>query len=169
MQLYIERNKPSATRWFDKTPQNVYGAALLMDAFPAAKFIHVVRNPLDVAASLRIGKTLKVESLIGACNYWNEALSIVNVLKRAEPKRFHELRYEDFTAAPEKHTAEILAFVGEPFVENMYPYETIRPRSHEGDGTLTADDIAAVRRHCRRWGEHYGYFAKEPAPTATVG
>jgi len=67
MRTYIEKNKPEATRWFDKTPQNVYGAAMIAAEFPGSKILHIVRNPLDVVSSLRIGKIVKVENLVGAC------------------------------------------------------------------------------------------------------
>mgnify|MGYP003951013369 CR=1 FL=1 len=38
MTLYIHRKKPGATRWFDKTPQNVYGAMLAASSMPRARF-----------------------------------------------------------------------------------------------------------------------------------
>jgi hypothetical protein len=34
MALYVKRKKPGATRWFDKTPQNVYGALLAAASMP---------------------------------------------------------------------------------------------------------------------------------------
>ena len=100
MRLYIEKNKPGAKRWFDKTPQNVYGAAMIAGEMPDAKFIHIVRDPMDVVSSLRIGKIVKVQNLVGACSYWNEAAEIISVIKRAYPERVIEVRYEDFTHEP---------------------------------------------------------------------
>lgn len=158
MRLFMSRKKPHATRWFDKTPQNVYGAALIFDAFPGAKFIHIVRNPLDVVASLKIGRLIKVEDIRGACNYWNEAIAIVNVLKRCAPARFLEVRYEDFTREPERCTGEILAFLGEVPVNQMYPYEKIKAISHDNDGTLKPEEVDIVRQVCHRWSTRYGYL-----------
>ena len=62
MDRYLLNNKLSATRWFDKTPQNVYGSAMIASEFPRAKFVHIVRNPLNVVSSLRIGKVVKIEN-----------------------------------------------------------------------------------------------------------
>ena len=115
MALYLQRHKPGARRWFDKTPQNVYGAMLAAATVPRSRFVHIVRNPLDVAASLRLGKVMKPTSLVGAINYWNEATAIVRGLKRAYPSRVLELRYEDFVTAPQHHLAQLLGWLGEPF------------------------------------------------------
>jgi len=161
MELFMGRNKPQATRWFDKTPQNVYGAAMIFDVFPKAKFVHIVRNPLDVVASLKLGRQMKVDDLYGAINYWNEALGIVNVLRRCGPARMHEVRYEDFAREPERCTAEILSFVGEQPVAGLYPYEKIVAKSHANENVLAPEAVAAVKQACRRWCLHYGYFAAE--------
>jgi Sulfotransferase family len=39
--------------WLEKTPEHVYFARDILDYLPDAKFIHIVRNPLDVVASMR--------------------------------------------------------------------------------------------------------------------
>ena len=168
MELFVSRKKPSANRWFDKTPQNVYGAALLLDAFPGAKIVHIVRNPCDVVASLKIGRLIKVDDIVGASNYWNEAVSIVNVLRRTNSARVHEVRYEDYVLEPERCTNEILTFVGENPANGMYSYQKISAKSHQDDGTLTPENVELVKRLCRRWGVHYGYFSKEVAAASMV-
>lgn len=89
-----------ATAWFEKTPQNVYGLPLLVDQFPDAKIIHLVRHPLSVVKSLMAGKVLKPQNLIGALNYWLEAVTIVNVLKPVMGDQLIEVRYEDLQLDP---------------------------------------------------------------------
>ena len=166
MALFIAHRKPTATRWFDKTPQNVYGMALLWDAFPQSKFIHIVRNPVDVVASLRIGRVMKVPELIGACNYWTEAVSIMNVFGASDRSRVLELRYEDYTREPLAWTGRILDFLGEPRVENMYPYDEIAAASHSEDNVLTAEVVAEVRRICAPWAARYDYLPGRVAEVA---
>lgn len=39
--------------WLEKTPEHVYFVRDILDHLPDAKFIHIVRNPLDVIASMR--------------------------------------------------------------------------------------------------------------------
>lgn len=157
MELYIQRKKPSATRWFDKSPQNVYGAPLVATTIPGSKFIHIVRDPVQVVSSLRIGKVMKVESLVGACNYWNEAASIMLVMKRAFPKRVFELHYEEFVDRPMEHLASIFDFLGEPFDPEIFNGVATRKVTHDDTQVLNAEEIAMVKRLCRAGRVHYGY------------
>lgn len=39
--------------WLEKTPEHVYFVRDILDYLPDARFIHIVRNPLDVIASMR--------------------------------------------------------------------------------------------------------------------
>lgn len=157
MHLFIKRNKPEAKRWFDKTPQNVYGAAMAAHEFPRARFVHIVRNPVNVVASLRIGKVMKVDSLIGACNYWNEAHSILSTLRRAYPARVHDLRYEDFVKNPMTETRRILEFVREPFDEAAFRSVVMRESRHDEDGSLTPEETERVELLCLDGRTTYGY------------
>jgi hypothetical protein len=61
------------------------------------KSIKCFRNPLNVVASLRMGKVVKIESILGACNIWNEAVTVIQTLKKAYPNRVYEVKYEDLT------------------------------------------------------------------------
>lgn len=157
MALYMQRKKPGATRWFDKTPQNVYGAVLAASSMPRSRFVHIVRDPLNVVSSLRIGRIVKVENLVGACNYWNEATQIVAGLKRAYPARVYELRYEDFVADPQKHLRLLLDFIGEPFESGWFAKLNTREVDHTGEGVLDQKELATVRELCRVGRRRYGY------------
>jgi hypothetical protein len=157
MALFLRRSKPEATRWFDKTPQNVYGAAMLAADFPRARFVHIVRNPLDVVLSLRAGAVMKVESLVGASNYWLESVTNLHTLKKAWPARVLEFRYEEFTADPAAHAERVLRFVGEPPVPGFMDAFVPRPKSYDHASALGAAERAIVRRICGKWASHYGY------------
>ena len=164
MALYIQRKKPGATRWFDKTPQNVYGALLAASSMPRSKFVHIVREPINVVASLRIGRIVKVENLTGACNYWNEAVQIVSGLKRAFPARVYELRYEDFVAQPKEQLRLMLDFVGEPFDEKWFSALATRQVDHRDEGVLSEDEQLTVRARCAPGRRRYGYEGVAAAP-----
>jgi hypothetical protein len=158
MRLYAQKHKPLATRWFDKTPQNVYGAALIAGSMPQAKFVHIVRDPVNVVASLRLGQVMKIERLIGACNYWNEAIDILSVLKAAFPARVHELRYEDLTARPLDELQRLLLFIGEPFEPEWFGELSMQAVDHSSSGVLSEAEQVRVRRRC---GSRYARFARE--------
>ena len=157
MTLYIKRNKPQATRWFDKTPQNVYGAFLAAAQFPHAKFVHIVRNPLNVVASLRIGKVMSVPNIVGAANYWNEAVAIIRGLKRAFPNRVHELKYEDFVSSPLQELQCILDFLEEPYSSESFESFKSKESDHQGMGVLSPDETRRVTKLCSSGMSLYGY------------
>ena len=163
MRLYIEKNKPGAQRWFDKTPQNVYGAALIAGEIPDAKFIHIVRHPFDVVSSLRIGKIVKVQNLVGACNYWNEAAEIIHVVKRAYPERVHEVKYEDFTRELLPEIKKMLLFLNEDYDPKYFKGINTVPKHHDHKKLFSDEELGQIEGLCRRWGIKYGYFASERA------
>lgn len=160
MKLFISKNKPSANRWFDKTPQNVYGAAMIAAQFPHSKFVHIVRNPIDVVSSLRIGKIVKIENIVGACNFWNEAAEIIYVLKRAYPGRVYEVKYEDFTNNLLVEVEKILAFVGEEFKTEYFSEIVTKPKEHEHKKLFSQAEIDIITKLCSKWSKYYGFSSK---------
>lgn len=168
MDLFLSRRPSMATRWFDKTPQNVYGAAMIAREFPQASFVHIVRNPWDVISSLRIGKVVKVEEVVGACSYWREAVEIVDTLKRAYPTRVHELRYEDLVNAPGRELQRLLAFLGEPYDASWFAQYKLTHRKHDADLLFTEEERRLVPDLCGPMTGYFGYsdamkFAAAPA------
>jgi hypothetical protein len=105
-------------RWIDGTPENAHYVLALLRMFPAAKFIHILRNPKQVAASLMHfssagGRDYKEEEayctwtqMVQACALAEGALGSERVLR---------LRYDDIVAEPEATMRRCLAFVGEEF------------------------------------------------------
>lgn len=163
MKVFIERRKPTAVRWFDKTPQNVYGAAMIASSVPHSRFVHIVRDPVNVAASLRIGKVMKIERLLGAVNYWREATDIVAVLKRAIPRRVHELRYEDFVRDPPHEIKRLLHFLGEPYEAAWFKDFRVHESDHAEAGVLTPEEVETVNRLALPGRKRYGYAPADEA------
>ncbi|MDD5275250.1 MAG: sulfotransferase [Methylovulum sp.] len=158
MNSYLANNNLVGKRWFDKTPQNVYGSALIANDFLGSKFVHIVRDPMNVVSSLRVGKIVKIESLVGACNFWNEAASLIHTLKRAYPGRVYEVKYEDFASNFLPEIEKMLAFLGEEFNAEYFSGIVTKPKEHERDTLFSAKEIAMIKKLCGRWGKHYGYF-----------
>lgn len=158
MSLYMQRKKPGAQRWFDKTPQNVYGAMLAATTIQKSRFVHIVRNPLNVVASLRIGRIVKVDNLVGAANYWNEAVAILRGLKRAYPGRLCEIRYEDFVADPAPQLRRLCSFLNEPYEDGWFSSYTPRQSDHTEEGVLSPDEVRRIEELCRSGMRRYGYL-----------
>jgi hypothetical protein len=157
VEAYAARRKPEASRWFEKSPQNVYGIQLIQALFPEARFLHIVRHPLDVVSSLKLGKVMRVPDIVGAANYWLEAVAAIRCFGRANPGAVWEVRYEAFTAAPRPHLEALFRFLDEPFDAGATADFTVAAASHRADRILTGAEIAAAWAICGRLAAEFGY------------
>jgi protein-tyrosine sulfotransferase len=127
-------------RWAEKTPDNVLYVDFLLELFPEAKVLWLVRGTLDVAASTSIidehrkGVSAFHEQKISfgpglsavpntpfaavlRSRHWNKLLG------RALKGREHlKLSYESLVAEPRSVMDQVCRFVGEPFEESMLRY-----------------------------------------------
>jgi len=96
----------------DQTPTYVLAIPLLEQLFPDAYYVHVVRDPRDVVASilpLRFG----AHSAGVAAADWNECVAgWWAAERRLPPERLCEVRYEDLVAAPAETLRILAAFLG---------------------------------------------------------
>jgi LPS sulfotransferase NodH len=148
-------NKPDA-RWFDKTPQNIYGILLISAQMPEAKFIHIYRNPLNVVASLFEGKVMEINDLYGAANYWLETMQIMSEYKKIGADRVLEVAYESLSENPEPEIARILDFVGEDQKISLPEGFVHRERNHYRR-VLNRQQIASIKDICAPYYAEYGY------------
>lgn len=137
-------------RWVDATPENSHYIYPLSKMFPGAKFIHLLRNPHDVASSLmKFSRT-------GARDYeHDEAYRTWTRLTRAAlmgerglgRERVLRLRYEDFTSSPEASFREAFAFLGEKYSPAcLEPLESRINSSEIGPEGVQRDESTAAAR-----------------------
>ncbi|MFG0251715.1 MAG: sulfotransferase family protein [Phycisphaerales bacterium JB038] len=109
----------------EKTPEHSTSAEMLATVFPSARFVHIVRDPRDIAVSgwfhnLRQKgdafhkrfATLTDYARFIAKVHWPTMVGRSRVVRNAHPERYLELRYEDMLTEPEARVAEILTFLG---------------------------------------------------------
>jgi hypothetical protein len=107
----------SKGRWADGTPENAMTIGQLVQLFPAAKFVHIVRNPVSVAASMarfdRIGGERADPS--AAVEAWRQRVGIAYLAERAYGSDVvKRVRYEELIDQPARLMREIFAFLEEP-------------------------------------------------------
>ena len=147
-------------RWFDKTPQNIYGIALIRSEFPNARFLHLVRNPLNVVASLKLGKVIKVPDIHGACNYWIEAVEIIRQMAPQLNECLMEIRYEDLTQNPLSVMRKLLEFSGLGDEFHLYSKDDVHAERNQYLEVLTKEEIDVVQSRCSQLASRYGYHLK---------
>jgi hypothetical protein len=131
--------------WCEKTPMHVHHLQLLAQAFPNAKFIHVIRDGRDCAASFhRRWRYNPVRTMFR----WKQAVSSGMQQGRALGSRYHEVRYEEITASPEAVFRDILGFIGVPFEAAVL----VSGRSRTD---VAASKESKVLRNPRRAGDYF--------------
>ena len=144
-------------RWFDKTPQNIYGAPLIAQQMPHARFVFLVRNPLNVVASMKLGRQVKISDLYGACNYWLEAADIFLTLEAACPDRVLCVRYEDLVADVPAVMAAVIAHAGMAPAPGLFRKNDAHPEKDLWRSALTPTDAQIVRDQCAARSHRFGY------------
>lgn len=126
-------------RWAEKTPENLLHLPFLTELFPDARFIHLTRDPLDVALStsvvaphrkgiseslersIKLAPGLQVENSVFTATlrhgHWERKIAAglagLPVLK---------ISYEELVRSPEAVMRRLLDFVGEPFDKAVLDY-----------------------------------------------
>lgn len=107
--------------WGHKTPRMVRHADLLAHAFPAAKFVHVVRDPRAVARSFQRSPVHRSNPLYAA-RRWRRDVEAGRDFAERLPDRAMEVRYEDLVAEPEATLRGISDFLNIAFDPAMLDY-----------------------------------------------
>lgn len=158
-QLYLKAKQNPTGRWFDKTPQNIYGIFLISHMYPDSRFIHIHRHPLNVVASLVEGRVMAKHSVKGAVNYWLEAMILMAEYKKANHRRVLELPYEELVKNPLVELKKICEFIDEDWrLLNTDHIHTHEEQNHYKK-VLTADEQHYVIEQTRPFLSDYGYSA----------
>ncbi len=157
VEMMARKRDLQSYRWFDKTPQNVYGIPLIRAEFPQARFLHLVRNPLNVVASLKLGKVMKVADIHGACNYWIEAVTIIQQLAPLLQDHLLEMRYEDFTDSPVPSMQRLLAFSELGDRLDLYGDDDAHEERNQYLEILSTKEQDVVRDRCAGLAARFGY------------
>ncbi|MEQ8240221.1 MAG: sulfotransferase [Cyclobacteriaceae bacterium] len=124
----------SKVYWGDTTPQNSRYIKEISSVFPQAKYVFLVRHPLDVVASYKsgtaeaFGDLVKVEN---AASFWKQTVKIYNNMK--DSSNLMLVRYEDLVNDPSNYLKALTEFLGVDFEDRMlsYPSATFSSALHQ--------------------------------------
>ncbi len=104
--------KQGKPRWGDKRPMYAARIATIFDLFPAAQFLHVVRDPRACVASLR--RLAWYDGQIAPmAELWVRSLDAVDAYRRKlRADQLLEVRYEDLISDPEANMRRVAVFTG---------------------------------------------------------
>ncbi|MGZ8218220.1 sulfotransferase family protein, partial [Methylomagnum sp.] len=97
--------KPGAALVLEKTPGNIKKHKLIKQFFPDAKFLHIVRDPRAVAASLLAAKqepwgNWAPNDVYSAARMWRDHVMLARRELVLYGNDFKEIRYEDLSNNP---------------------------------------------------------------------
>ncbi|MFQ5688783.1 MAG: sulfotransferase [Gemmatimonadota bacterium] len=112
----ILASKRGARVVVEKSPGHVRYWKLILRLFPDAHFVHIVRDPRGVVASMQNagrswGSRWAPTNAYGCARRWREAVEEGRRIA-AEAPCYHELRYESLLADGERCLAELFGFLG---------------------------------------------------------
>lgn len=120
--LPLMRESAGVSLVSEKTPQNVLVFSELLELFPAARLVHVVRDPRAVIASLlQVGRRIREQgrrpkaaaaNLVGAIAEVRACLDAGFQAAEEAPGRVFTVRYEDLVAEPEAETQRLCEHLG---------------------------------------------------------
>ena len=97
----IKIGKTDAIVWIDHTPNNLQYAETLLNFFPEAKFVHIVRDGRAGAASV-IPLDWGPNTIIHAAHWWVERIAFGLAAESfLGPQRIIRVKYEDLLRKPE--------------------------------------------------------------------
>jgi len=179
LQFYAESR--AKARCGEKTPQHAYFVETLCDWFPDAAILHLVRDPRDVATSLR-RMPYGFRSVILNARTWLNCNRAAG--KASQHPGYLQVRYESLVVDPAQELRRICDFVGEEFYPSMLTPERQavldplgRDRSLNAVTTarmgkwreeLSAQQIAQVEWMAAPELENLGYRPEVPAASAVT-
>jgi len=111
-------------RWGDKTPYYILHLDTLLDMFPNAKVVHIIRDGRDCALSMLQRKwDLKIFNTYHAAYLWNRYVTAGRRFGEKHPERYFEFRYEDMLSAPESVMERLCGFLGIEFSDAVINYK----------------------------------------------
>lgn len=155
--LFVSR--AGGARWVDATPTYTLMINELFCLFPAASFLHIIRDGRAVVNSM-ISSGFDTEwasDFASACRTWTHYVRLGHKAIQAYPERALEVRYEALTMNPQSEMERVFEFLGEqPCKRSANMIATKRINSsygniHPGDIRMVKDPKTAPKRPWDEW------------------
>lgn len=124
----------------DKNPHYALFATQLVRLFPAARFVHIVRDPRDNVLSYQ-SVPFDLSSTGALASRWLRYHRAIMRASQWHPDRFIRIRYEDLVTDPQGQLSAVCRFLGVAFDEAMLGFAGEAPSSFYGDGSAWFDKL----------------------------
>jgi len=166
MRLYAERMGRAILG--EKTPAHVRYVPTLLEWFPQAKILHMLRDPRGIFVSeLRRRQAravttpyrqlnnfpflLKVFILVQTTLFWLESARLGRKYQRLYPHNYFVLRFEDLVQSPETHIRRLCEFSGIEYQPSMLSQRVVSRGFLKGASGFDADAANRWKEHIDPW------------------
>lgn len=151
-QHYAERmGKP---RWGDQLGEIERFAAPVFGSYPAAKMIHLIRDPRQLYRDIASGRPPRRGRAGWMTARWLHSVKLANQNKQRYGDGYQIVRYETLMSQPERTLRELCIFLGEPYTPAMLAMEdaaTFGDADNDPRGTESiSNETQAARRSTER-------------------
>ena len=112
LELYAEAE--GKARCGEKTPQHLPHVPIILEHFPGARIVCLLRDGRDVALSLR-AMPWGPPTLTAAAELWSTFARLADDFAQQHPDQFRFVYYEKLVTQPGQVLPEVMAFLGERF------------------------------------------------------
>jgi hypothetical protein len=130
------RTTSEADFWVEHSPNNLASSKILLQAYPEAKFIHIIRDGRAVYNSAKKVSWGPKTPLRGA-QWWLQKLAYCFAAELLHPDQVYRVKYENLLLDPETTLRGVCEFIGMPFSSEML----------QGDSKFIADYTKGQHRH----------------------
>lgn len=169
--------------WLEKTPEHIYFVKDILDYLPDARFIHLIRNPLDVTASMRKATQTPGSDILWGGEWtlnfcverWKSSALITHCFRKS--LQHLVIRYEDLLQDKIRVLSECCYFIGVDYhAEMMRNYRAKALKLglglpwHEGidrpiepvavakyESFFNADEVQDILEQTAELRSHFGY------------
>jgi sulfotransferase family protein len=106
-------------RWGDKSLLTERFADPILDAYPQARILHMIRDPRDRFASSYARWKIRRGGIGAGTAEWLSSARLAMRNERSFPGRYRSVRYESLVTEPEVTLREICSFIGEDYAPEM--------------------------------------------------
>jgi tetratricopeptide (TPR) repeat protein len=106
-------------RPIEKTPFHVFHLNDILECYPNAQFINIVRDVRDVVSSRILMPTAVYKSVIPYAHDWNRCIRVVAEFAKEYPEKILSVRYEDLVLKTVPTMQRLCQFLGIDFVKEM--------------------------------------------------
>ena len=144
---YADQNKArDSMLWVDHVPSNIKYTARLVELFPRAKFIHLVRDGRAVASSL-LSVSWGPRTIDQAANFWVKSIAYGLAAEGfLGETQIIQVRYEDILTNPDVEIRRICKFLGIRFDLEMLKANGLNlPKYAQKDHQLVGQPLDTAR------------------------